>query len=451
MSYSATEMPIQGPSLPLTLHAYRALLTAAAPLAGLLLSHRLKRGKEDPRRLAERRGVSTIARPAGPLVWVHGASVGEIAAVIPLIERIASKELKVLVTSGTVGSAKLCEQRLPAGVIHQFVPLDSPRFIARFLDHWKPDLALFTESDLWPNIIVMSHARRIPLILVNGRVSERSFNRWRYAPATIGAMLGRFDLCLAQSPAYATRYRDLGAPRITTTGNLKLDVPEPPADRDSLQALQSAVGGRTTIAAASTHAGEEVALIDTHRRLRHSFPQLLTLIAPRHPDRGPKIAEIAAAAGLAVSLRSQGRLPDGKTDIYVVDTLGELGLVYRLAPIVFVGGSLATHGGQNPVEPIKLGAAVLHGPHVWNFAEIYAALDAAHGAEQVADAGRLTVRVGAWLTDAAERMKVATAARDTVAQLAGALDRTLTALDPYFMQIRMAGHVSAGHASAGHA
>jgi 3-deoxy-D-manno-octulosonic-acid transferase len=437
LSYSAAEKPIERQPLPLTLHVYRALLTVATPLAGILLSHRLKRGKEDPQRFAERRGESSVARPPGPLVWVHGASVGEVAAIIPLVERIASKDFKVLVTSGTVGSAKLCEQRLPAGVIHQFVPLDSPRFIARFLDHWKPDLALFTESDLWPNIIIMSHARSIPLILVNGRVSERSFNRWRYAPATIGAVLRRFDLCLAQSPAYATRYRDLGALRIATTGNLKLDVPEPPADRDSLQALQSAIGGRTTIAAASTHAGEEIALVDMHRKLRHSFPQLLTLIAPRHPDRGAGIVAIASAAGLTASRRSQGRLPDGKTDIYVVDTLGELGLVYRLAPIVFVGGSLATHGGQNPVEPIKLGAAVLHGPHVWNFAEIYAALDAAHGAEQVADGGRLTVRVGAWLTDAAERMKVVASARETVTQLAGALDRTLTALDPYFMQIRM--------------
>src|SRR5215831_16603388 len=372
LSYSAAEMPIEGQSLPLSLHVYRALLTAATPLAGLLLSHRLKRGKEDPRRLAERRGESAIMRPAGPLVWVHGASVGEIAAVIPLIERIASKELNVLVTSGTIGSAQLCEQRLPAGVIHQFVPWDSPRFIARFLDHWKPDLSLFTESDLWPNMIVMSSERRIPLILVNGRLSERSFNRWRYAPGTIAAMLRRFDLCLAQSPAYAARYHDLGAPRISTTGNLKLDVPEPPAEHESLRALQSAIGDRTRIAAASTHAGEETVLIEAHRRLRHTFPRLLTIIAPRHPDRGPGILESAHAAGLKAALRSRRELPRADTDIYVADTLGELGLIYRLAPIVFVGGSLASHGGQNPIEPIKLGAAVLHGPNVWNFAEIYA-------------------------------------------------------------------------------
>src|SRR6185503_7758476 len=222
--------------------------------------------------------------------------------------------------------------------------------------------------------------------------------------------LGRFDLCLAQSAAYAARYRDLGAPRISTTGNLKLDVPEPAADQDSLRKLQAAIGNRTTIAAASTHAGEELPLIETHRRLRHTFPRLLTIIAPRHPDRGPGIVEIAKDAGLAAALRSRGRVPEPEHGIYVVDTLGELGLVYRLAPIVFVGGSLASHGGQNPVEPIKLGAAVLHGPNVWNFAEIYEALDAARGAELIADVGKLTVRVGALLTDAAERTVMTSAA-----------------------------------------
>lgn len=438
MSYSVVEKAIEAQSLPLTLHAYRVLLAAAAPLAGVLLAYRLKCGKEDPERFSERCGETAIARRSGPLVWVHGASVGEIASTIPLIERIVSKEFNVLVTSGTVGSAKLCEQRLPASVIHQFAPWDSPRFISRFLDHWKPDLVLFTESDLWPNLIVKSFERRIPLILVNGRLSERSFNRWRRVPATIAALLRRFELCLAQSPAYAARYRDLGAPRISTTGNLKLDVPEVPAGRESLHALQTVTRTRAIIAAASTHAGEEAVFIEAHRRLRRSFPQLLSLIAPRHPERGRAIVEIAKAAGLSASLRSHGRLPEAKDDIYIFDTLGELGLVYRLAPIVFVGGSLISHGGQNPVEPVKLGAAILHGPHVWNFAEIYSALDVASGARQVADVDGLTKQVETWLTGADERMKVVMAARDTVGRLGGALERTLAALDPYFIQIRMA-------------
>jgi 3-deoxy-D-manno-octulosonic-acid transferase len=437
LSHSGVEKPVVAERLPLTLHVYRALMGAATPLADAFLSYRLKQGKEHGPRLNERRGESAVARPAGPLVWVHGASVGELVSIIPLVERINAQHFNVLVTTGTVTSAKLAEQRLPAGAIHQFLPLDSPRFVARFLDHWRPDLALFTESDLWPNLIVMSSQRRIPLILINGRVSERSHNRWRHAPATIGAVLRRFDLCLAQTSASAARLRDLGASRIVTTGNLKLDVPEAPADHDNLVALRNAIGERVTIAATSTHAGEEAALIETHRRLRNTFPRLLTMIAPRHPDRGPGIVQIANAAGLAARLRSLGTLPEPTDDIYVVDTVGELGLVYRVAPIVFVGGSLASHGGQNPVEPIKLGAAILHGPHVWNFAEIYSALDTAHGAEQVTDVAKLAVRVGAWLTDSGERSNVVEAARKTVAALGGALERTLAALDPYLMQIHL--------------
>jgi len=423
--------------LPLTLHAYRLLSALASPLAPALISHRLKHGKEHPARLDERYGRSKLARPRGPLVWVHGASVGELLAVIPLIGRIREKGFEVLCTSGTVTSANVAEQRLPPGAIHQFVALDAPRFVRRFLDHWRPDLAIFVESDLWPNLVMSSARRGIPLIVVNGRVSERSFNRWRRFPSMIGALLRRFDLCLAQSAAHAGRFRDLGAPRVITTGNLKLDVPEPPADADALAAMQAAVAERTIIVGASTHAGEETLLIEAHRRLRHSFPRLLTIIAPRHPDRGPGIVEIAHAADLEARQRSRGELPSELTDIYVADTLGELGLIYRLAPIVFVGGSLASHGGQNPIEAIKLGAAILHGPHIWNFAEIYEALDKSHGAEQVTDVGKLTVRVGAWLKDAEERAKVVAAARETVATLGGALDRTIAALDPYLMQIRL--------------
>jgi 3-deoxy-D-manno-octulosonic-acid transferase len=422
---------------PLTLHLYRLLTGAAAPLAASLISHRLKQGKEDPDRVHERYGQAKVARPAGPLVWVHGASVGELLAVIPLMERLRDKGFNVLCTSGTVTSASLARQRLPPGAIHQFVTLDAPRFVRRFLDHWRPDLALFVESDLWPNLIMSCARRGVPLILVNGRVSERSFKRWRLVSGSIAALLRCFDLCLAQSAAHAGRYRDLGAPRVATTGNLKLDVPEPPADAEKLAALQATTAGRVVIAGASTHAGEETLLIEAHRRLRGSFPRLLTIVVPRHPERGPGILEIAHAADLQARLRSRGELPAPDTDIYVADTLGELGLVYRLAPIVFVGGSLASHGGQNPIEPIKLGAAILHGPHVWNFAEIYAALDKAHGAEPVSDVGRLAVRVGALLKDADERAAVVAAARETVATLGGGLDRTLAALEPYLVQIRL--------------
>ena len=423
--------------LPLTLHAYRLLTAAATPLAPALMSHRLKRGKELAARLNERYGQSELPRPPGPLVWLHGASVGELVSVIPLIERISEKGFVVLCTSGTVTSANLAEQRLPKGVIHQFVILDTPRFAKRFFDHWQPDLALFVESDLWPNLIVAIAERGIPLILVNARVSERSFNRWRRVPGTIAALLRCFDLCLAQSPAHAERYRELGAPRIVTTGNLKFDVPEPPADPESLAALRAALDGRTLLAGASTHAGEETVLIEAHRRLRGSFPRLLTVIAPRHPDRGPGILESAHAAGLKAALRSRRELPRADTDIYVADTLGELGLIYRVAPVVFVGGSLVSHGGQNPIEPVKLGAAILHGPNVWNFAEIYAALDQSRAAEEVTDLEGFVLRAGAWLKDAAGRAAVIAAARNTVAALGGSLERTLDALEPHLMRVRL--------------
>jgi len=423
--------------LPAPLRAYRLFSAAATPLTPVLLAQRMRRGKEDRLRLGERRGVSATARPPGPLIWLHGASVGELISVLPLIERLHAREVVVLVTSGTVTSSGLAERRLPRGVIHQFVPLDVPAFVRRFLDHWQPDLALFVESELWPNIIIETSQRAVPMILVNGRLSENSFKRWRYLPDSIVNLLRRLDLCLARSPADAARLDKLGAPHVVTTGDLKLDGPAPPADKVKLAELQQAIGGRMTIAAASTHAGEEAAVIAAHARLRANFPGLLTLIAPRHPERGTGIAEIARAAGLKPRLRSRGDLPDAATDIYVADTVGELGLIYRLVPIVFVGGSLIKHGGQNPIEPAKLGAAILHGPHVWNFAEIYAVLDKAKGAEPVGDESRLTAGFAALLAHPLNRERMAGAARATVEGLSGALERTLSSLDPYLMQLRL--------------
>jgi 3-deoxy-D-manno-octulosonic-acid transferase len=422
--------------LPATLRLYRAATAAVTPFTGLWLKRRLRRGKEDAARLSERYGEGKLARPAGPLVWIHGASVGELNTVLPLIERIRRSSVGVLVTTGTLTSAGIAAKRLAPDVIHQFVPLDTPRFVGRFLDHWRPDLALFVESDLWPNMILEASGRGVPLILINGRLSESSFMRWRSFPRTIGALLHRFDLCLVRTPTDAQRFDTLGAPRLSTTGNLKLDVRAPPVDERMLADARSAIGDRPIIGAASTHAGEEALVIEAHRHLRQSFPGLITLVAPRHPHRGPSIAGMAAAQGLKTRLRSRGEALDNTTDIYVADTVGELGLLYRLAPIVFIGGSLVKHGGQNPIEAAKLGSAIVHGPHVWNFTDIYAALDMAHGAATVTDAGKLALRIGEWLGDPAARTRVADTARSTVEALGGAFERTASALEPYLMQLR---------------
>jgi 3-deoxy-D-manno-octulosonic-acid transferase len=424
-------------TLPLALRAYQLGSALGTPIASQLLMRRQKRGKEHPERLSERLGQASMPRPKGPLIWVHGASVGEMLAAISLIERLRARDFAVLVTSGTVTSAALAEQRLPNGVLHQFIPLDAPRFVRRFLDHWRPGLALFVESDLWPNLICSSAKRKIPMIIINGRLSERSFKRWRRVPGVIAALLNRFDLCLAQSAADAERYTKLGAPRVNATGNLKLDVPAPPADEAALRRLRDIVGKRPVVVAASTHAGEEAAVIGAHRRLRAKFPALLTIIVPRHPARGESIADSAKVAGLAVALRSRRAQPMPDIGVYIADTLGELGLMYRLAPIVFMGGSLASHGGQNPIEAIRHGAAIIHGPHVWNFAEIYAALDTARGAQPVADEEALVARLGAWLADPAARQAAAEAATATIKKLGGALDRTWAALDPYLIQLRL--------------
>lgn len=424
-------------SFTLPLRLYRAGMALAEPAAAIVLAVRQRRGKEDGTRLSERRGHPGRPRPAGRLAWLHGASVGETISLVPIVERLTRRGFTVLVTSGTVTSAGLLARRLPPGAVHQFVPLDVPRYLRRFLDYWHPDLVLVAESELWPNMIVEVADRGIPLVMVNGRLSERSFRRWQKLPQTAHALLERFDLCLAQSPADAERIARLGAPRVMSVGNLKFDGPAPPADATTLATLNGLIAGRPVWVAASTHAGEEEQIAAVHRALMQRFPGLLTIVAPRHPERGEDVCAAARAAGLTSAQRSRGLLPDRATDIYVADTIGELGLFYRLAPVVFVGGSLIPHGGQNPIEPAKLATALLHGPHVHNFADVYAAIDRAEGALPVTDARELAYGLAALLADAARVRRMARAAATTVEALGGAVERTMRAIEPYILQMHL--------------
>ena len=308
-----------------------------------------------------------LSRPAGRLIWLHGASVGEAVSLLPFVERITRAGASALVTTGTVTSAALLAQRLPAGALHQYAPLDSPFFLRRFLAHWRPDAALIAESELWPNMIVELKRAGSPLAMVNGRISERSFDRWRRAPGFIAELLSRFDLCLARSESDGERLIALGAPRVLVAGDIKFDAPALPADRRELAELSGLTSGRQIWIAASTHEGEERIAAEAHKRLVEVFPDALTLIAPRHPERGEEIcAKWRRWACLA--LRSRGERPGPGTAVYICDTIGELGLFYRLAGVVFVGKSFAGGGGQNPIEPARLASAILHGPMVGNFA-----------------------------------------------------------------------------------
>lgn len=416
--------------LPKTLVAYRAVATAFSPLAPAFLRRRAARGKEDPERLGERFGQAGLARADGDIVWAHGASIGETQALLPLVEALVRKGQSVLVTSGTRTSAEILEKRLPAGAFHQYVPLDVPRYVRRFLDHWRPRLVLFAESEIWPSILTELERRRVPLALVNGRLSPRSFQGWQRAPGTARALFSRFTLCLAQTPGDAERLTNLGAPAVRTVGNLKFDVPPLPADPSTVEALSSRLAGRPIWMAASTHPGEDEAIIATHIALRAQRAGLLTLIAPRHPARGEDIAAYARSAGLGVTRRSRGEAAEATADIHLVDTVGELGLFYRVSPLVLMGGSLVPHGGQNPIEPARLGAAVLHGPHVFNFTDIYAELDRSGGAVAI-ESGRLTATVADLLSRPGTMREMARAGAATISGLGGALAATLEALAPY--------------------
>lgn len=413
--------------LPISLKIYARVAALLAPLAPKLLEKRARRGKENRARMQERLGVPSLPRPGGTLIWLHGASVGETISTLPLVEHLTQLGYAVLVTSGTVTSAAVMEKRLPPGAFHQFVPLDAPPFVNQFLAYWRPDAALIAESEIWPNLIAGAHDRNIPVMIVNGRMSERSFQRWQKRPAIIAALLSRIGLCLAQSRDDAFRFGALGAPNVQMPGNLKFDGPPPPVDEHAFAALSSALADRPLWLAASTHRGEEEIILDAHKQIAATLENLVTMIVPRHPERGAEIASLAAAKGLRVARRSAGEMPSGAA-IYIADTIGEMGLFYRLAPLVFMGGSLIPHGGQNPIEPAKLGAAILHGPHVFNFSEAIALLDQNDASRQISNSGDLAQTVVSLLADPASMRAMGQAGRNVMAQQSGATARSVDAV-----------------------
>ena len=352
--------------------AYHAATDLAAPLLRRHVARRAGVGKEEPARLNERFGIASLARPTGRLAWLHGASVGETQSLLALVEALHKREpgLQFLVTSGTVTSARLLARRPPANTLHQYLPLDRRSWVAKFLDHWRPDFALWVESEFWPNLLEAARARGIPLALVNGRLSARSLARWRWAPSLIRPVVEGFRVVLAQDEVQAQRLAALGARGPQALGNLKFAATPLAADAAGLSALLAATSGRDIWLAASTHPGEEAIIAATHRALKARRPRLLTIIAPRHAERGEAIAGELRAAGLTLARRSQGEAIQATTDIYLADTLGELGLFYRLAKVVFVAGSYRWQG-HNPIEPALLGTAIVSGPNVANFQDIF--------------------------------------------------------------------------------
>ncbi len=401
----------------LALRLYLLASRLAGPLAGPILRRRARRGKEDPARLSERLGHPGAARPAGPLVWLHAASVGEATSALPLVAalRDARPGLAVLMTTGTVTAARRMAEMLPGRAIHQFAPVDTCAAVRRFLGHWRPDLAIWVESEIWPRLIHETARAGTPMALVNARISEKSARGWARLPGMARALFGAFAEITAQDGATVGRLAGLGV-TATRGANLKALVPPLPCDEAELARMEAAFGDMPLWLAASTHEGEEEAVAEAAAAL----PEVRLVLAPRHPERGDSVEALLRARGLTVARRSRGEEP-GAASVYLADTLGEMGLWYRLAPVAFVGGSLVEMGGHSPFEPAALGCAVLHGPQVANFAPAYARLDAEGAAREVAGSDDLAESLRTLLGDPAALRAMTAAAGSVLADMAGDL------------------------------
>ena len=425
------------------LRLYRLIAFLAAPLLRFRLRQRAARGKEEASRIEERFGNSELQRPQGHLIWVHAASVGETNSILPLIDDLLAhyQSSTVLLTTGTVTSAKIVarhqngQTKVRHRLIHQFAPLDRSAWVNRFLAHWHPQAAIWVESEIWPNMVLACAARDLQPVMVNGRISPRSFKRWRRFSAAAKHLLGKYALLTAQDEMSATRLQQLGLKNVFTPGNLKLDAPPLSADASHLAELQEATTGRPIWLAASTHPGEEEQILDAHHMIAETVDNLMTMIVPRHPERGDAIADMLRRGGVSPAQRSKGDTPQAHNEIYLMDTLDEMGLAYRLAEIAFIGGTLVPHGGQNPFEAAQLDCAILHGPHIINFEILFDDLAAKGAAAEVTDAATLATQVNALFNNRAAIDQMSTNAKQYSATMGGARQRMFDLLAPVLEKV----------------
>ena len=415
---------------------YRLATDLGAPFINHYMHRRLKAGREDASRFAERFGQASQDRPQGRVIWCHAASVGEAASLLLLIEKLHElyPDLSILLTTGTVTAARMIAPRLPSYAIHQYVPIDRVACIESFLEHWDPSLALWMESELWPNTLLALRDRNIPVVLLNARMSEKSFRNWHRVKTFAKELMSCFSLCLAQTESDRSRFVALGATPVKMIGNLKYASVPLPYDEKELAQLRDRTRGRKIWVMASTHHGEEAMAIEAHRALAVQHRDLLTVIVPRHAVRGDEVARALKDSGLRFVRRSKNEPLMFETEIYLADTMGELGLFYALCPIAVMGGSFVQTGGHNPIEPAQLGSAILFGPHMYNFSEIAREFLLAQAAQQVQHANEIAFAVEHLLSNQSESAQRAQAARNLAEQKRGILSEIIFELRPWLME-----------------
>ncbi len=358
---------------------YRLLINFILLISPVILIYRILKRKEDYKRCIEKIGIITKKRNKGKLVWFHGSSVGEILSIIPLIEILEKKKYikQILLTSNTLSSANVFNKLKLKKTIHQFCPIDSNFVTKRFLNYWKPSSVFFIESEIWPNLIINVKKKNIPLGLINARVTRKSFKKWSKISFFSKLIFNKFDFCLTQNSETNNYLKKLGALNIKKIGNLKFSETSLKNNERLKKNVKNFFNSKKILfAGVSTHPGEEIFCANVHLSLKKQFPNRVTIIIPRHIHRSVDIKGEIENLGLKVHLHSENKIKlDKKIDIYLVDTFGETKSFLKICKVVFLGGSLIKHGGQNPLEAARFGCRVMHGPNVSNFSEVYSLLN----------------------------------------------------------------------------